>query len=99
MLFGVSGSYFNTEHYTGFSILLFSLSSVFDYLAQLLKSMSYKYGDASVVTPFMYFQMIFMLAADIFLFGYSFSMFDVAGGFLVTASLLTPIVYKVANRN
>lgn len=98
LLYVVSSSYFNIQHCTLSDLGLFTFSSVVEYLAQYFKSLSYKYGDASVVTPFIYSQAVFMLAADIFIFGYQFSFFDVSGGILVTASLLTPIIYKLTNQ-
>ena len=95
ILLAINSSFFHLEHYTAQDICLFCISAIFDYLAQLLKSMAYKYADASIVTPFMYSQMVFMLIADIFLFGYHFSEFDIAGGVMVTGFLLLPVFYKI----
>jgi drug/metabolite transporter (DMT)-like permease len=75
---------FHFEHLKLFDVFLFLISGVFDYSCQLFKSMAYKYADASIVTPFMYSQMIFLLIADVFLFEYQFTKYDILGGILVT---------------
>lgn len=95
ILLAFSTKFFNIEHYTTFDILMFLTSGIIDYPGQLFKSLAYKYGDASVVTPFIYFQMVFLFLADVFIFKYEFSTNDLLGGILVTFCLLSPIFIKL----
>ena len=88
-------SVYNFEHYTFFGVAMFLLSGIFNYTGQTLKSASLKFEDASVVSPFSYFQVVYLFIADILIFSYSFSSTDIIGVSIISVWLLGPEVYTM----
>lgn len=87
-------SLFHYNEYTVFTTGLFMLSGALNYIAQIFKSLAYKYEKASVVTPFVYSQVVMLLLSDLAIFGYAFTASDVFGASLVIISLIAPILIK-----
>ena len=80
----VSPSSFNFSYYTSFDCLLFMISGGWNFLGQTFKSVSFKYGDASIVAPFCYLEVVELFWCDILLFGYSFAFTDLMGATIIT---------------
>mmetsp|Transcript_2988 Transcript_2988/g.2468 ORF Transcript_2988/g.2468 Transcript_2988/m.2468 type:complete len:126 (+) Transcript_2988:621-998(+) len=74
--------------------VLFLISGVFNYFGQMIKSLAFKYEEASVIVPFQYFEVLFLFLSDLIIFQYTFSITDILGALMITFSLLTPIGYK-----
>jgi len=77
-------SVYNFEHYTSYGMILFSVSGMFNYIGQVFKSLSYKFGEASVVTPAYYLEVCYIFMSDLLIFKYSFNFTDLTGAILIT---------------
>ena len=88
-------SLYNFSHYTMYDCSWFLISGVFNYMGQTLKSLAFKYEDASVVTPFGYFQVIYLFICDLVIFNYSFNTTDLLGAGLISVWLLVPELSKL----
>lgn len=95
MLLLFAPDFYHFSHYRWQDVLLFALSGVFHYTAQTFTSMSYKYEEASKVSPLSYTIGICLLFFDMLMFGYQFSFSDISGVIMVICALLTPILYKL----
>ena len=80
----VSPSSFNFSSYTGYDCLLFILSGFSHFLGLTLRSIAFKYGDASVVAPFWYLEVVENFWWDILIFSYTFAASDIIGALLIT---------------
>lgn len=87
-------SAYNFSHYTFYDISFFLVSGIFNYLGQTCKSLSLKYEDASFISPFLYFQVLYLFIWDLLIFNYSFTLMDIMGSLLITVCLLLPVFLK-----
>ena len=91
---------YNFSHYTWRDSIWFMISGVFNYGGQMFRSLAYKYEDASFLAPFQYFQVLYLVVWDFFLFQYTFSTTDIFGGIIITFFLLTPMIQEaLADKN
>ena len=90
-------SVYNFRYYRLVDIILFMISGIFNYLAQLTKNIASKYGSASFVAPFNYLQVVLLLICDLALFGYTFTLIDYAGVILTFSCVLLPVYQKLSN--
>ena len=77
-------SLYNFGSYTFYGVSLMLASGVANYVGQTFRSIALKYEDASVVTPFNYFQVIYLLLSDVFVFNYTFSSIEIVGGVIIS---------------
>ena len=91
----IAPSSFNFEYYTFYDWSLFVLSGVCNFIGQTSKAIAFKYGDASIVAPFCYFEVVVLFSFDILLFGYSFSITDLLGASLITVSIIIHLSEKI----
>lgn len=87
-------SVYNFGSYTAYGVGLMLASGVANYAGQTFRSIALKHEDASVVAPFNYLQVVYLLASDMFVFGYSFSTTEVVGGVIISVCLLGPEIVR-----
>ena len=91
-------SLYNFGSYTFYGVSLMLASGVANYVGQTFRSLALKYEDASVVAPFNYFQVIYLLLSDVFVFNYTFSSIEIAGGAIISVWLLGPEIIRLILR-
>lgn len=88
-------SAYHFDHMGYTDVGLFFFSGLFTYAGQIFKSLAFRYSEASQVAPLQYFDLIFLLLSDIFIFNAKFTSTDGIGGLLILVSLLAPIFQSV----
>jgi len=88
-------SLFNFSHYTVISVFIMCSSGIFGFLSQSFKSLALKYGEASVMSPFGYLQVVYLFIWDLLIFHYSFNSTDIIGAALITLCLFGPVLYSI----
>ena len=88
IMYFINPKIFNVEYYTVYDIGVLFLSGVMNILYNLFMGYSLRYEDASKLAPFSYLGPVILLVFDIELFGYSFTLLDIAGALTVLTFLL-----------
>jgi len=74
-------------------VLLFSLG-IFGYFGQLFMTKAFQFGQAYMVAPFKYVEVIFTLSLGVFYFNEVYTFWSLFGTLLVIASLSLNVIYK-----
>ena len=67
---------------------------VFGFLAQLYMTKAFRYYEANMIAPFKYVEVFFTLSIGVFVFGETYTFFNLLGFFLVISGLICNILYK-----
>jgi len=79
---------YNLSEYRPYETILFMISGLLNIAACSWFSYSLKIGEASVVAPYMYLSAIVVLASDVLMFKYSFTLLDMTGFVLIITCLI-----------
>ena len=74
-------------------VLLFSLG-VFGYFGQLFMTKAFQFGQAYMVAPFKYVEVVFTLSLGVFYFNEVYTFWSLFGTLLVIGSLTLNVIYK-----
>ena len=77
-----------------YELLLLVLLGLFGYFGQLYMTKAFQEGEASKVAPFKYVEVVFTLTVGVFWFDEVYTLYSLAGIFLVISSLTLSVLYK-----
>ena len=78
-------------------LLLLSSLGVFGFFGQLFMTKAFQSGQANMVAPFKYVEVIFTLLFGVFILSENYSFYNLSGTFLVISSLVLNVLYKSGN--
>ena len=91
---GGIGSFFSWKTPSGENLILLISLGFFGFFGQLFMTKAFRNGEAHMVAPFKYVEVLFTLLFGFFVLSEQYEFFQLVGTFLVIFGLVFNIIYK-----